>query len=201
MTEALTTGTDINTDESAKVTLKQKVEDWQDPTMQENINSIANFVVYGKPSPGGTAWVTYAYEDDRVELHYSGGTAESDPTPIADGGTTNPTAANEQTANNIGNSIIALMSQKGSPNNTKVTISVRSDGSFSVGISGNNGNGNNNSNKDFKITEEDVRASLSSYITNGKIHFEENDANYPNGYKVVINKNNGNGGKITIEGL
>lgn len=101
---------------------------------------------------------------------------------------------NSITSNKIGETLIQLMKEVNSQNSTKITVTVYSSGDYAVKIEGNKP----------RLTKEDVAARLIDegiVGSNNKIEFDIEDEIYIDGYSVKVNKNNGNGGKITVTKL
>ena len=73
MAEAITDGGDVNgKDMYGAVELKQKKDEWQSTGLKENLEGVYGTHIVGEyPKAGGTAWVEY--KDDKVILHYEGG--------------------------------------------------------------------------------------------------------------------------------
>lgn len=71
MTEAITTGNDVNSDGSNRVMLKQTQDEWQSNIFPESFNNLGT--VIGSPSKGGNAWVEYKQDGSVVTIHFEGG--------------------------------------------------------------------------------------------------------------------------------
>ena len=175
---ANTEGTDINASGAATVTLRQKVDGWQNDTIGPSLDSIADQIV-GEPKANGTAWVSY--ESGKIIIHYSGGSGGGS-------GTGDDTPSNNQdTGNAIGNQILQYMTDHDQEYNpgTHVTITVNSDGTFSVSISGHTDG----------ASADDIRNELLKEYPDGKIPVSGN------GYQIKVKRNNGNGGKVSVNNL
>ena len=174
---ANTEGTDINASGAATVTLRQKADGWQSDTIGPSLDSIADQIV-GEPKANVTARVSY--ESGKIIIHYSGGSGGGS-------GTGDDTPSDNQTTGNaIGNQILQYMTDKHYSNGSHVTITVNSNGTFSVSISGNQ----------HGASADDIRNELLKQYPDGKIPASGN------GYKIEINKNNGhNGGNVTVTNL
>ena len=77
MAEAITDGGDVNgKDMFGAVELKQKKDEWQSTGLKENLEGVYGTNIVGEyPKAGGTAWVEY--KDDKVILHYEGGSGNA----------------------------------------------------------------------------------------------------------------------------
>ena len=71
MTEAISTGKDVNTDAGRKVTLKQTTDDWQNEAFQKSLEVLGS--LSGVPSKGGSAWVSFAADGELVTISFDGG--------------------------------------------------------------------------------------------------------------------------------
>lgn len=71
MTEAITTGNDVNSDGGNRVMLKQTQDEWQSNIFPESFNNLGT--VIGSPSKGGNAWVEYKQDGAVVTIHFEGG--------------------------------------------------------------------------------------------------------------------------------
>lgn len=91
MAEAITEGSDVNgKDMFGAVDLKQKKDQWQSTGLKENLEGVYQEIDGEYPKDGGIAWVEY--KDDKVILHYEGGSGstggESDSGGSTGGGNT-----------------------------------------------------------------------------------------------------------------
>ena len=183
MSEAITTGSDVNTDGSAKVALKQTQDGWQNTTFPESLGNLG--VLDGSPSKGGSAWVEFKQDGAVVTIHFEGGSGSggSGGSGESGGGTTGGgSQSNSSTAQSIGEKVVELI--RGASNNTQVVITVKPDGSVSVDVT--NGNAN----------QADILSGLQSsglISSDSTVEFDSNDTVYVNGYEIRIIKNNGNG--------
>jgi prepilin-type N-terminal cleavage/methylation domain-containing protein len=77
MSEAITDGGDVDGKKLfGAVELKQKKDEWQSSGLKENLEGVYAKVKGDYPKAGGTAWVQY--KDDKVILHYEGGSGSSE---------------------------------------------------------------------------------------------------------------------------
>lgn len=76
MAEAITEGSDVNgKDMFGAVDLKQKKDQWQSTGLKENLEGVYQEIDGEYPKAGGIAWVEY--KDDKVILHYEGGSGNA----------------------------------------------------------------------------------------------------------------------------
>lgn len=76
MAEAITEGSDVNgKDMFSAVDLKQKKDQWQSTGLKENLEGVYQEIDGEYPKAGGIAWVEY--KDDKVILHYEGGSGNA----------------------------------------------------------------------------------------------------------------------------
>lgn len=169
--------------------LKQKKDNWQSNIDNVSIGDISpdNTAQWiGEPSAEGSCTVSYNPDNKTTTINWSG--------TSSGGSGNNGNTSNSITANGIGNAIKQLMIDKGSASSTQVTVTVNAAGTHSVEIKGNRANFNS----------DDVISVLSNngYIgDDNTISFDNSDTTYPNGYRVIIKRNQGNGGTISIEKL
>ena len=191
MSEAITTGNDVNTDGSAKVALKQTQDDWQNVTFSESLGTLGALV--GSPSKGGSAWVEFKQDGAVVKIHFEGGSGSGGSGGSGESGgdtTGGGSQQNSSTAQSIGEKVVELIS--GASNNTKVIITVSPDGNVSVSVD------KGNANADAILSGLQSSGLISP---DGTVEFDSNDTVYVNGYQIKINKNNGNGGTIHISAI
>lgn len=190
MSEAITTGNDVNTDGSAKVALKQTQDDWQNVTFSESLGTLGALV--GSPSKGGSAWVEFKQDGAVVKIHFEGGSGSGGSGGSGESGgdtTGGGSQQNISTARRIGEKVVELIS--GASNNTKVIITVLPNGSVNVDVSG-------HADADAILSGLQSSGLISS---DGTVDFDSNDTVYVNGYRIQINKNKGNGGSIHISAI
>ena len=166
--------------------LKQKQEGWNGLKKEQlAIGNAPSGEWTGEPGPGGSCLIEYEPLTMKTTVIWSGG-EEGSGTGGGNGsasGTGNAgTVANKATAMEIGEKVLQFMKEKDASNGTTVTITVDPSGEAAVSFTGHTPS----------FRESDILGLL------GPISFDQSDTVFVNGYMIEVKKNNGNGGKITI---